>query len=78
MGLKPDGHIPFHSDRIEDYHPNRYHIVLQTNPHCWVYHDGVWQQLNRGGIYFMDPSKEHAALNFGSTIRLHLVVDVCS
>lgn len=76
MGIKPCGHIPFHTDRMDEQWQSRYHIVLQTNPQSWTYHDGTWQQLNMGGIYQMDPRKEHAAINLGSTVRLHLVVDL--
>lgn len=67
------GNIPVHRDALEGV---RHHLVLQTNDRCWNYHDGDWQQLELGGIYTVDPSKEHASINFGDSLRVHLVVDV--
>ena len=54
----------------------RYNVVLQTNQRCWNFHDGDWQQLELGGIYTMDASKEHASINWGDTERVHLVLDI--
>lgn len=53
----------------------RYHIPLTLNPHCWVFHGGQWQQLDVGTIYQMDPTQPHGAVNWGTTRRLHLMVD---
>ena len=57
--------------------PNRrrYHIPLQINPGCWVFSDCVWQQLELGVVYEMDPTKPHGAVNWGDTVRLHLLID---
>jgi hypothetical protein len=56
--------------------PNeRYHIPIQSNADCWVFHDGVWQQLELGRCYAMDPTKPHGAVNWGATVRLHLLID---
>ncbi len=54
----------------------RRHVVLQTNPACWVHHGGDWQQLEAGGIYRMDPMQPHAAVNWGTKPRMHLFFDV--
>lgn len=54
----------------------RYHIPLQTNEGCWSFSNGVWQQLEVGSVYQMDPTEVHGAVNWGDTIRLHLLVDV--
>lgn len=54
----------------------RYHIPLQQNEGCWSFHDGAWQQLQLDRIYTMDPTKPHGAVNWGPTVRLHLIVDV--
>lgn len=75
IGMKPGAMIPLHSDPPDHPESTRVHIVLATNDRCWSYHDGAWQQLAVGGHYCMDPASEHAAVNFGSTIRYHLVVD---
>lgn len=53
----------------------RYHIPLQTNDDCWCFHGGVWQQLPVGQIYSMNPREQHGAVNWGSEVRLHLMVD---
>lgn len=53
----------------------RYHIPLQTNDDCWCFHDGVWQQLLVGQVYSMNPREQHGAVNWGSEVRLHLMVD---
>src|SRR5262245_60446031 len=59
VGIKPGGHIPFHRDNpaaengLGTTRLDRQHVVLETNPHCWNFHDGVWQQLDVGVIYRM-------------------------
>lgn len=81
-GMKPGSYFPFHKDNpaaengLDGHTLTRYHIVLTTNPQCWVFHDGTWSQLEQNGIYLMDPSKEHASINLGETNRYHLVVDI--
>lgn len=81
VGIRPGGYIPFHVDdpAAENAIPERLerrHVVLATNPQCWNFHGGTWQQLERGGVYRMDPYVEHASINLGQTMRLHLVVDL--
>lgn len=71
----PNGCIPPHHD-VPPEGSNRYHLVLETNPLCWVMHGGEWQQLEQGGIYRMDPGVTHAAVNWGAMPRTHLVVDI--
>lgn len=80
IALRPGGHIPLHADDVATEHAmepglSRFHVVLQTNQDCWSLHNGSWQQLEVGGIYWMNPTKAHAAVNFGSTARYHLVID---
>ncbi len=79
--IRPGGHFHFHRDNPAAENGvmaalRRYHIVLATNPESWCFHDGDWQQLEVGGVYEMDPAKTHAAINFGETDRIHLVVDL--
>lgn len=54
----------------------RYHVPLFTNPDAWVFHAGIWQQLEEGQFYLMDPTELHGAVNWGSEMRAHLIVDV--
>ena len=56
----------------------RYHIPLQQNDGCWSFSEGVWQQLQIGRIYTLDPSKPHGAVNWGPTLRVNLLIDVQS
>lgn len=72
--LLPGMMIPKHTDGQPEHW--RRHVVLQTNDSVWVYHDGQFQQLDRGGVYQMDPMKPHGALNWGGDPRIHLFVDV--
>ena len=74
VAIQPEGHIRKHTDIIGK--GERHHLVIQTNPDCWSYHDGTWQQLEPGGIYTVDQSKEHASINLGEQVRIHLVVDL--
>jgi hypothetical protein len=74
--IRPGGNIPMHKDVPEGAGLTRCHLVLQTNDRCWNYHDGDWQQLELGGIYTVDLTREHASINFGEHMRVHLVADV--
>lgn len=74
VGLLPSQQIVAHRDPPID--GLRYHLVLQTNPGCWSFSGGRWQQLKVGKIYEMDPTEEHGAVNWGSETRLHLMIDV--
>ena len=78
MGIvvKPSGGaIRLHKDTPSSTGVRRHHVVLQTNPACWSFHDGEFQQLEEGGIYTLDETREHAAVNWGETERIHLVID---
>lgn len=74
VGLLPSQQIVAHQD--QPIVGLRYHLVLQTNPGCWSFSGGVWQQLELGHFYRMDPAEEHGAVNWGSELRLHLMIDV--
>ena len=69
------GSIPMHRDLPQEDGTQRYHLVLQTNEHCWNFHDGEFQHLELGGIYTVDETREHASINWGDSPRIHLVVD---
>jgi hypothetical protein len=65
--IRPGGNIRMHKDVPEGDGLTRCHLVLQTNDRCWNYHDGDWQQLELGGIYTVDLTREHASINFGES-----------
>jgi aspartyl/asparaginyl beta-hydroxylase len=74
--LFPMGVLHPHADGKLPPGRERLHLVLQTSPYAWCYHDGTWQQLEEGGIYRLDPSIEHYAVNLGDRPRIHLIVDL--
>lgn len=74
MALQPSAQIVAHIDT--PINGSRYHVPLTSNPGCWAFHDGTWQQLEVGHVYLMDPTLPHGAVNWGATIRLSLVIDL--
>jgi hypothetical protein len=74
VALYPSSQLVGHKD--PPIRGKRYHIPLQMNDGCWVHHDGVWVQLQKGHIYEMNPAEFHGAVNWGHEIRLHLAIDV--
>lgn len=75
VALFPGGSLPPHRDGQLAAGSRRFHLVLQTDEYAWCMHDGAWQQPEAGGIYTMDPSRIHAAINWGAVPRIHLVID---
>lgn len=73
--LEQGNTIPPHCDKPLAAGIVRRHLVIATDPSSWCMHGGEWQQLDAGGIYLMDPQYIHAAINWGVTPRIHLVVD---
>ena len=73
VALAPSSQLVAHRDPA--IQGRRVHVPLRTNPGCWSYHGGVWQQLEVGHVYEMDPTVEHGAVNWGTETRLHLMVD---
>lgn len=54
----------------------RFHLPLVSNPGCWWFHGGTWQQLEVGKLYRMDPAVEHGAVNWGEAPRFSLMYDL--
>ena len=79
VGLWPSQQIPLHADaKILGV---RYHLPLQTNLRCLSFteaEDGViyCHKLYEGQVYTLDPTLPHGAVNWGSEVRLHLMIDV--
>jgi hypothetical protein len=74
VSLWPSQQIPAHVDAT--IRGERHHIPLQTNDGCWSFSNGIWSQLEEGQDYTMDPTQPHGAVNWGSELRLHLMLDV--
>lgn len=74
VGLLPSQQIVRHQD--QSIAPLvRYHLPLQTNDGCWSFAGGAWTQLQLGGIYRLDPTEPHGAVNWGADLRVHLMID---
>lgn len=74
VGLRPSQQIVAHAD--QPILGDRYHLPIQTNAGCWTFHEGVWQRLEEGSVYRMTPTAVHGAVNWGETLRVHLLIDV--
>lgn len=74
MRLKPEESYMAHTDPDD-----RYHVVITTNPYCYMIdlHDEKMYHLPAdGGLWIMDTSPLHVAVNFGSRDRIHLNVRI--
>ena len=74
VALYPSSQIVGHAD--QPIVGTRFHLPLRVNDDCWVFHDGIWEQLAERACYSMDPAAVHGAVNWGTTVRLHLAIDV--
>lgn len=78
--LYPSSQLVGHCDpplprSVRGVDPTRIHVPLDVNDGCWVFHAGTWQQLQVGHAYQMDPTQVHGAVNWGATVRKHLILD---
>ena len=77
--LPPNGFIPRHSDnggRKESV--NTYHAVIQTNDDCInISYADIHQRIHlpKDTLWLFDTWPEHESFNFGSTDRIHLVIE---
>lgn len=72
--LYPQQLLKCHTDHGLEGRTRR-HVVLETNPDAWAYHDRAWQRLCLGTVYRVDATRPHGAVNFGTTPRTHLFYD---
>jgi hypothetical protein len=73
VALYPSSQLVCHKDPAIPW--TRIHIPIQVNEGCWSFHDGIWVQPVLGHLYEMNPAEPHGAVNWGSTLRIHLIVD---
>ncbi|MFG2484871.1 aspartyl/asparaginyl beta-hydroxylase domain-containing protein [Streptomyces virginiae] len=52
------------------------HIPLTTDPDAVLYLDGTERTWQPGEFWYGDFSREHAVRKFGTTTRVHAVIDV--
>jgi hypothetical protein len=78
MRLMPKTGLSVHADSSV-----RYHYVLETNPHSYIYHTTTmmgsiktlgYQLLSNGYFYKVNTKMEHYVYNGGTTPRIHIVV----
>lgn len=69
MRLRPNQCYSFHRDRGV-----RFHIAIQTNPHCYLmFQPAHFEHVPTGILYFANTLELHSAMNGGSEDRYHLV-----
>lgn len=68
MIVKPKTCYSYHRDTTK-----RLHIPVVSNEHCFLLVDKQAVHLPVGGIYIVDTTQEHTALNASSRARIHIV-----
>ena len=83
--MKPvTGDTVMHTDtRYNQRYARRYNIAISTNTECWLYYHsydlnngGMREHINEGEIWELNNKIVHTAVNYGSTWRTHLIIDV--
>jgi len=82
--MKPGGDTVMHNDtRYQQRYARRYNIAINTNPECYLYHysydldnGGVRDHINEGEMWELNNKITHTAVNYGTTWRTHLIIDV--
>lgn len=83
--MKPiTGDTVLHTDtRYNQRYARRYNVAISTNPDCWLYHysydlenGGKRDHINEGELWELNNKIIHTAVNYGSTWRTHLIIDV--
>lgn len=85
---KPGGHIPLHSDLIDEAvqrfplriqpaeYYQRYHVVLQSGPGCIFECGDETVTMMPGELWWFDNLKLHRVMNQSAVDRIHLVMDI--
>ena len=78
MRLRPGGHIMRHSDPLHTIDPRlvRLHIPVLTNPDVFFMVDDHRVVMQPGETWHVDVRFPHEVRNRGTTIRVHLVMDL--
>lgn len=77
--LKPLGHVKMHTDTgaYADAF-ERHHVVLSTNERCTYTCGDTTAKHAAGEAFWFDHHQPHHSHNYGSTDRIHLIVDTVS
>jgi len=78
MRLRPGGHILRHSDPLHTIASGlvRLHVPMLTNPEVRFTVNDVRVPLQAGETWHVDVRFPHEVANLGSTMRVHLVMDL--
>ena len=69
MKLKPKSCYNYHRDKTK-----RIHLVVTTNPDCWmILEKQIWYLPINGSYYITDTTKMHTAVNASNENRIHIV-----
>lgn len=76
--MLPGGDIPPHRDMVGNvgFGGLRLHVPIITNDKVNFIVDGRRVNMGVGELWALDTSYTHSVTNFGSTNRIHLVMDV--
>ena len=74
--IMPGNSIEAHSDPQEPNWLTRLHIPLTTNDQSIFYIAGQPNHFEVGKAYHVDTRIEHAIENYGSTPRIHFMLDI--
>jgi len=78
MRLRPGGHILRHSDPLHTIDPRlvRLHVPVITNPDVFFLVNDARVEMHPGETWHVDVRFPHSVENRGTTIRVHLVMDL--
>jgi hypothetical protein len=82
--MLPGGDTLFHTDtRYQQRYSRRYNIAISTNDECWLYYHsydlnngGSRNHINEGEVWELNNKIIHTAVNYGTTRRTHIIIDV--
>lgn len=82
--MPPTGDTIMHTDtRYQQRYSRRYNIAVSTNNDCWLYHNsydldngGTRDHINEGEVWELNNKIIHTAVNYGTTWRTHIIIDV--
>jgi hypothetical protein len=82
--MPPGGDTVMHTDtRYQQRYSRRYNVAVSTNDDCWLYHNsydlengGTRDHISEGEVWELNNKIIHTAVNYGTTWRTHIIIDV--
>ena len=75
MGMPPWHNFGYHIDKGVYC---TMHIPLITNPYAFMVSDGQLWKFPVGGIYVINATVPHTAMNAGTTLRTHIITNIAT